>query len=105
MGKPPETAPATGQSTPKGDQAAPAASEPGQGLTLQVLAMHTKPDAESVVTVLKEKGYAVFLLTPEKAHTDDGLYRVVVGPFKTRAEADKARDKLKEDGFKPFIRH
>ena len=57
------------------------------------------------MTVLKGKGYPVFLLTPENAHVDDSLYRVVVGPFKTRDEADKVRDRLKDDGFKPFIRH
>ena len=67
--------------------------------------MHTKQDAESVVTVLKGKGYPVFLMTPENAHADDSLYRVLVGPFKTREEADKTRDRLRDDGFKPFIRH
>jgi cell division septation protein DedD len=107
VGKPPEAAPPAPQPTPKADQpeTAPPPADMGKGITLQVLAMHTKQDAESVVTVLKGKGYPVFLLTPENAHADDSLYRVLVGPFKTRDEAEKARDRLKDDGFKPFIRH
>lgn len=107
MGKPAETPPAPEQAAPKADkpEAPPSNAELAKGITLQVLAMHTRPDAESVVTVLKDKGYPVFLLTPENAHADDSLYRVVVGPFKTRDEADKARDRLKNEGFKPFIRH
>lgn len=105
-GKSPDAAPSAAQLTPKTDQAEtpPSAAQLGKGITLQVLAMHTKQDAESVVAVLKGKGYPVFLLTPENAHVDDSLYRVVVGPFKTRDEADKVRDRLKDDGFKPFIR-
>jgi cell division septation protein DedD len=77
----------------------------GEGITLQVAALHTKQDAEAVVVVLKGNGYPVFLMTPEYAHVDDNLFRVLVGPFKTRDAADKVREKLVQDGFKPFIRH
>ena len=105
--KPADVAPPP--ATPKPEAAPPAPAEAPaetrEGITLQVLAMHTRQDAESVVTVLKEKGYPAYLLTPENAHADDSLYRVLVGPFKARSEADKTRDKLRQDGFKPFIRH
>lgn len=84
---------------------APAVGELGQGITLQVVASHTRQDAEKVAAVLTDKGYAAFVLTPEAAHLNDNLFRVLVGPFSTRADADKARDKLKADGFKPFVRH
>jgi len=106
-GKTSEATTPAAQPAPKEDQpeTPPTAAELGKGITLQVLAMHTKQDAESVVSVLKGKGYPVYLLTPENAHADDSLYRVLVGPFKTRDEADKTRDRLKDDGFKPFIRH
>jgi cell division septation protein DedD len=78
----------------------------GEGITLQVSAGRNKQDAETVVNILKEKGYPVFLATPEYAHADDNLFRVLVGPFRTRADADKVRDKLVQEGFKnPFIRH
>ena len=68
-------------------------------------ALHTKQDAEAVVDILKTKGYPVFLVTPEYAHADDDLFRVQVGPFKTRDDAVKVRKKLEQEGFKPFIRH
>ena len=83
----------------------PAAGEVGEGITLQVVALHTKQDAEAVVDILKTKGYPVFLVTPEYAHADDDLFRVQVGPFKTRDDAVKVRKKLEQEGFKPFIRH
>jgi cell division septation protein DedD len=84
----------------------PAAGEVGVGLTLQVVAVGNKHDAEHVVDILKEKGYPVFLATPEYAHVNDNLFRVLVGPFRTRADADKMHDKLVQEGFKkPFIRH
>jgi cell division septation protein DedD len=75
------------------------------GVTLQVVALGNKHDAEHVVNILKEKGYPVFLATPEYAHADDNIFRVLVGPFRTRDDADKVRNKLSQEGFKPFIRH
>ena len=68
-------------------------------------ALRTKQDAEALVDILKTRGYPVFLVTPEYAHADDNLFRVQVGPFKTRDDADKVRNKLSQEGFKPFIRH
>jgi len=70
-----------------------------------VAAVRNKQDAEAVVNILKEKGYPVFLASPEFAHAADNLFRVLVGPFRTRADADKVHDKLSQEGFKPFIRH
>jgi cell division septation protein DedD len=88
-------------------EAAPAAAsgEVGEGITLQVAALRTKQDAEAMVGVLKKRGYPVFMVTPEYAHADDNLYRVQVGPFRTHSEADKAHDKLVQEGFKPFVKH
>jgi cell division septation protein DedD len=77
----------------------------GEGITLQVAALRTRQDAEAMVNVLKGRGYPVFMVTPEKAHAEDSLYRVQVGPFRTHSEADKARDKLVQEGFKPFLKH
>ena len=84
---------------------APAAGEVGEGITLQVAALRTKQDAEHLVDILKTRGYPVFLVTPEYAHADDNLFRVLVGPFRTRPDADKVHDKLVQEGFKPFIKH
>jgi DedD protein len=88
-------------------QTAPAAApgQVGEGVTLQVAALRSKQDAEALVNILKGRGYPVFLVTPEYAHANDNLFRVQVGPFKTRDDAEKVRAKLSREGFKPFIRH
>jgi DedD protein len=83
----------------------PSAGQVGEGITLQVAALRTKQDAEALVDILKGRGYPVFLVTPEYAHADDNLFRVQVGPFRSRADADKVHDKLVQEGFKPFIKH
>ena len=83
----------------------PAAGEVGEGITLQVAALRTRQDAENLVDILKTRGYPVFMVTPEYAHADDNLFRVLVGPFRARPDADKVRDKLLHEGFNPFIKH
>jgi DedD protein len=91
------------------ERATETANSPGNpvrtGLAVQVDALRAKQDAEALVRILKARRYPVFLVTPEYANSKDNLYRVQVGPFATREEAEKARDKLAQEGFKPFIRH
>jgi len=82
-----------------------AVGEVGVGFTVQVVASRTKQDAEALVKILEGRGYPVFLVTPEYAHANDNLYRVQVGPFKSRDDAEKVRTKLTQEGFKPFIKH
>ena len=81
------------------------AGEVGVGFTVQIAASTTKEDAEALVKILEGRGYPVFLVSPEYAHSNDNLYRVQVGPFTSRADAEKVRTKLANEGFKPFIRH
>jgi len=111
-GKSAEASPPLGQPAAAGKPVAnpsspptPRGGEVGEGITLQVVALRTQQDAEHLVEILKEKGYPVFLVTPEFARADDNLYRVQVGPFRTRDDADKVRAKLVQEGFKPFIKH
>jgi cell division septation protein DedD len=66
--------------------------------------MRTRQDADSVVRVLRGRGYHALLVPPQHAHAKDSLYRVQVGPFASRDSAEKTLAKLKHDGFKPFIR-
>jgi DedD protein len=82
-----------------------APGEVGEGIMLQVAALRTKQDAEAMVGVLKKHGFQVFMVIPDNPHAADSLYRVQVGPFRTRPEADKVRDKLVQEGFKPFVKH
>ena len=83
---------------------AAAGRQAGTGITIQVAASHARQDAEALVDVLKGRGYPVFVMTPENAHTNDGLFRVQVGPFASRADAERIRQKLVQEGFKPFVR-
>jgi cell division septation protein DedD len=78
--------------------------EVGMGYTVQVDALRAKGDAEVIVKILKERHYPVFLVAPEYSNTRDNLYRVQVGPFASRDDADKVRTKLAKEGFKPFVR-
>jgi len=97
------------RTTAKSEDTQPASpdtpSAVGEGITLQVAAMRNRQDADAMVNVLKERGYSVFVVKPEYAHSNDNLYRVQVGPFPTREEADKQANKLRKEGFKPFVRH
>ena len=103
---PPSTA-RTPKAETQAEATAPTANsgEVGVGFTVQVAASRAKEDADSLVTILKAKGYPVFLVTPEFAHANDNLFRVQVGPFKTHDDAEKVRKQLAAEGFNPFIRH
>ena len=107
----PETKPASrpDQKPAESKPAAPSTTaQPGQvptGFAVQVAASRSKSDAENLVKELNSKGYPVFLVTPEYAKANDNLYRVQVGPFPSREDAEKTRDKLVKEGFKPFIKH
>ena len=104
----PQPSPAKAEREPEpGATATPPAAvgEVGVGFTVQVVASRTKQDAEALVKILEGRGYPVFLVTPEYAHANDNLYRVQVGPFTSKDDAEKVRTKLTQEGFKPFIKH
>ncbi|MBZ5563587.1 MAG: SPOR domain-containing protein [Acidobacteriia bacterium] len=77
----------------------------GDTFAVQVTATRTKQDAETLAKLLKGRGYPVFLVAPEYAHANDNLFRVQIGPYSTREAAEKIRNKLAQEGFKPFIKH
>jgi len=89
----------------------PVAAPPGTALAtggkivVQVSAVGVRQDAETLVNLLKSRGYPAFLLAPEAAGAGDKLFRVQVGPYRTDPEAVAVRNKLTADGFKPFVRH
>jgi cell division septation protein DedD len=100
--------PATAEKKPEPSVAATSPARPGEadaGFTVQVAASRSRQDAEALVKIVGRRGYRVFLITPKYAHANDNLYRVQVGPFTSKDEAEKARVKLKQQGFKPFIKH
>ena len=97
----------SGPATPKPaaeHQPTPAAfAEPaGQGFAVQVTALSDRANAESVARRLLSKGHKAYVLTP--GARGSRMYRVVVGKFKTRQEAEQAKRRLeREEQFKPWI--
>ncbi len=82
---------------PSGDTTAPgagaaAALDARQGFVVQLGVFTTVENAQSLQARLKEQGMPAFLET-----------RVVVGPFRDRAEADAAQRKLNELGARGVI--
>ena len=60
-----------------------------------------KGSAESVVSRLKGKGFAAFVVAAEG---DDGLILVRVGSYAARADAERVEAKLRDqEKFKPYI--
>ena len=91
-------------SNPRSDSSE-ANSRAEAGIVLQVVASSSQKDAENLVSTLKSRGYPAFLVTPQQGHASDNLFRVQVGPFATRQNAEKFRKKLSDEGFHPFFRH
>jgi cell division septation protein DedD len=80
-----------------------ALAEPsGGGFALQITALRERREAESIAKRLSARGYAAYVLTP--AGAAPSVYRVRVGKFKTRHEAETIAAKLqKEEQFTPWI--
>lgn len=79
--------------------------EKGGKFMVQVIASRSKEDSRAVFNALKLKHYHVVLLSPRDSRAGDAFFRVQVGPFTSRRDAEKVRAKLARDGFKPFIKH
>jgi DedD protein len=80
-----------------------AAPEPGgQGFAVQIAALNVRSEADAIARRLSSKGYAAYVITP--ANGTPSVYRVRVGKFPTRREAESVAAKLqKEEQFKPWV--
>lgn len=75
------------------------AATPGT-FTIQVGAFKDRASADSVVSRLKGKGFAAYVVSPAA----EGLFNVRVGSFAARADAEHVQGRLRdEEKFKPFI--
>lgn len=81
----------------------PAATARNAHFAVQVIASRTKADALRLVRLLEARRYRVFLVPPGGSQPGGNLYRVQVGPYTSRIEAERALHELERDGFKPFI--
>ena len=77
---------------------------PGKGFVLQVQAFPTQAAADALAGRLKGKGYTSFVtVNPENVALK---YRVRVGKYGSKREADTVADRLKrEEHFKPWLTH
>ncbi len=103
---PPPPAPDS-KTTEKPERAQPvvdsAAAEPtGQGFAVQIAALNVRSEADAIARRLSSKGYAAYVLSP--ADGTPSVYRVRVGKFPTRREAETIAARLqKEEQFKPWV--
>ena len=80
-----------------------AAAEPsGSGFAVQIAALNVRSEADAIAKRLSSKGYAAYVLSP--ATGTPMVFRVRVGKFPTRREAETVASKLqKEEQFKPWV--
>ena len=96
--------PAVAANTPRPatSVAAPRAGAPPDGWVVQLAALNDRGEAEEIARRLVSKGYGAFVVAP--ASGNPVVYRVRVGTFKTKSEADMVGAKLKkEERFDPWI--
>ena len=74
----------------------------GQGFAVQIAALNVRSEADAIAKRLSSKGYAAYVLAP--ANGTPSVFRVRVGKFGTRREAETMAAKLqKEEQFKPWV--
>jgi cell division septation protein DedD len=78
-----------------------ATSQARSGYAVQVAAVNVRGEADAIVKRLSGKGYAAYVEMPKGSAS---MFRVRVGTFKTRREAQATADRLKkEEKFKPWV--
>lgn len=100
---PPDTTspPATPAAKEQPPATAPAAKPAAGTILLQVGAFGTRGPANALVSRLKGKGYTAFVFS---APSGPSRFKVRIGPFSDRAEADRVSAKLKkEERLSPLV--
>ena len=82
--------------------AAESADQTGKRLTVQVASVKDPEDANNVITKLKSKGFPAYK-TIARIPGKGIWFRVRVGPFESRTEADNMLIRLKKEKFKGII--
>jgi len=83
-------------------QQAPLPSSAGMSYTIQVASLRTFEDADQMVKRLQKKGYPSFQTAIDIAGKGR-WYRVRVGSFQDRTEAQKTMERLKNDKFQTML--
>ena len=89
---------------PAASAAARPTGEPaGDGFAVQIAALREKSEADGIVKRLSDKGYQAYVMPPPSGKAA-AVYRVRVGKFQNRRDAEVAAGRLeKEEQFKPWI--
>jgi cell division septation protein DedD len=97
--EPPPAAPArAAAATPKPDQMP---TEPGT-FAVQLAALKDRGEADALARRLVGKGYNAYVIAPSGGKSS--VYKVQVGRFKTRQDAEKVAARLKKDEqFSPWV--
>jgi cell division septation protein DedD len=66
---------------------------------VQIAAVSQQEDADVLVNALRKRGYAV----TARREAADNLIHVRIGPFTSRDEANRWRQKLTSDGYNAII--
>jgi cell division septation protein DedD len=102
--KPAVSKPAPAASTPPAAAAAApsnTSATPRSGYAVQVAAVNARGEADTIVKRLSGKGYAAYIEDPRGSQK---MFRVRVGTFKTRSEAQSIAERLKrEEKFAPWV--
>jgi DedD protein len=90
------------ESPPERAVSAPAAEPAGAGYAVQIAALNVRDEAEAIAKRLSSKGYAAYVLAP--ASGGPSIYRVRIGKFPSRREAESIAAKLKkEEQLNPWV--
>jgi cell division septation protein DedD len=92
---------ATPPPAPAAREAAPKSATDSGEFAVQVAALNARGEADAIARRLTSKGYAAYVVPPGSGAV---MFRVRVGHFKTRHDAEPVFAKLqKEEQFKPWI--
>ncbi len=96
--------PAAAPPPPPAPAAATNASDPsGPGFAVQVAISRDRREADTLAKELIAKGYPAFVMDPAKG-APAGIYRVRVGKYKSRQDAEQIAARLKSvEQFAPWI--
>ena len=88
-----------GQATQAGAVTPAMGAGSASGLMVQIAAVTNQEDADVLMSALRKRGYAV----AARRDAADGMIHVRTGPFNSRDEAEKWRQRLLNDGYNAIV--
>jgi cell division septation protein DedD len=98
----PKPVPAPVTTTPPARPASTSAVGGKPGYVVQLAALNSRSEADAMVKRLSAKGYEAYVQAP--ANGAPSIFRVRVGSYSTRGEAETVAARLEKEGqFKPWV--